>query len=100
MELVYSPNMAARPIIEDQDMMMRRHLAEAEDHIALSNRIIGRQRELIKKREREGHDTAQSLVLLNTFLDSHSNASTLRRPRGTLRKANSCRTPAPDNRGS
>jgi len=69
---VYSPNMVARPIIEDQDMMTRRHLAEAEDHIALSNRIIRRQRELIKKREREGHDTAQSLVLLNTFLDSHS----------------------------
>ena len=69
---MYSPNMVARPIIEDQDMMMRRHLAEAEDHIALSNRIIRRQRELIKKREREGHDTAQSLVLLNTFLDSHS----------------------------
>ena len=60
-----------RSIKEGQDIV-RRHLAEVGRHIHISNDVIRRQRALIRKREREGHDTKLSQELLNTFLETHS----------------------------
>jgi hypothetical protein len=44
----------------DQEML-KRHLAEAEEHIATGDKNIARQRDLIAQLERDGHDTSATL---------------------------------------
>ena len=44
--------------------MAERHLAEAEAHIALGERHIVRQRELVADLARDGHDTTEAKRLL------------------------------------
>ncbi len=43
------------------------HLAQAEDHIATSEKNVRRQRELIAELERDGHDIAVARKLLSEF---------------------------------
>lgn len=47
--------------------MLTRHLALAEDHVALGKRHIDMQHELIAGLLRNGHDAAQARELLATF---------------------------------
>ena len=47
--------------------MLTEHLAQAEEHVALGNRHIVRQRELIAELARDGHDTAEAKTLLASF---------------------------------
>jgi hypothetical protein len=49
----------------DQEML-KRHLAEAEEHIA-TGKNIARQRDLIAQLERDGHDTASAKTFLREF---------------------------------
>jgi hypothetical protein len=46
---------------------VRQHLAQAEAHIALGDRNIVHQRELVAELERDGHDTAEAKRLLASF---------------------------------
>jgi hypothetical protein len=50
----------------DQEILQQ-HLFQAEEHVALGERHIERQHELIAELEREGHDTANAKDLLATF---------------------------------
>ena len=50
----------------DQEML-KRHLAEAEEHIATGDKNIARQRDLIAHLERDGHDTASAKTFLREF---------------------------------
>ena len=50
----------------DQEML-KRHLAEAEEHIATGDKNIARQRDLIAQLERDGHDTASARTFLHEF---------------------------------
>jgi hypothetical protein len=52
--------------------MLKRHLAEAEEHIAVGEKNLARQRELIAKLERDKHDTAQARALLDQFEELQS----------------------------
>ncbi len=47
--------------------LVRRHLAEAERHVALSDMHITRQLEIIDELERGGHPTSLALDLLHTY---------------------------------
>ena len=47
--------------------MLKRHLAEAEEHIATGEKNIARQRDLIAQLERDGHDTASARNFLGEF---------------------------------
>jgi hypothetical protein len=50
----------------DQEML-KRHLAEAEEHIATGDKNIARQRDLIAQLERDGHDTTSATTFLHEF---------------------------------
>src|SRR5215475_14354868 len=52
--------------------LIRTHLAEAERHIALSNRHIARQIEIINELKRGGHPTNLALDLLATYRAAHA----------------------------
>lgn len=52
--------------------MLRRHLAQAEEHVATGYRNIARQRGLIAELERDGHDTAKARALLSQFEELHA----------------------------
>jgi hypothetical protein len=43
-------------------------LVQAEQHVALGERHIARQREIVAELERDGHDTTQAKELLAVFL--------------------------------
>ena len=43
--------------------MLKRHLAEAEEHIATGDKNIARQRDVIAQLERDGRDTASGSAL-------------------------------------
>jgi hypothetical protein len=47
-------------------------LERAEQHVALSERHISRQRELIAELERDGHDTQLAAELLSTLEESQA----------------------------
>ena len=47
--------------------MLKRHLTQAEEHIATGQKNIARQWELIAKLERNGHDSAQARAILDQF---------------------------------
>jgi hypothetical protein len=47
--------------------MLKRHLAEAEEHISTGGKNIARQRDVIAHLEREGRDTASARTFLNEF---------------------------------
>ena len=57
--------MSQRPVF-DRDML-KRHLRQAEEHIAKGEKNIARQWELIAKLERDKHDTAQARAILDQF---------------------------------
>jgi hypothetical protein len=50
----------------DQEML-KRHLAEAEEHIATVDKNIARQRDVIAQLERDGRDTASARIFLHEF---------------------------------
>jgi hypothetical protein len=50
----------------DQEML-KRHLAEAEEHIATGDKNIARQRDVIAQLERDGRDTASARTFLHEF---------------------------------
>ena len=54
------PGMPDRTLILDHLAQARRHVTEAERHIA-------NQREIVAQKERDGHDTATSKQLLDQF---------------------------------
>jgi hypothetical protein len=43
-------------------------LVQAEQHVSLGERHIARQREIVAKLERDGHDSTQAKELLAVFL--------------------------------
>jgi hypothetical protein len=45
----------------------KEHLALAEEHVALGATNVARQREIIAKLERDGHDATQARALLAQF---------------------------------
>ena len=45
----------------------KRHLAQANAHVETGRKNIARQREVIAKLERDGHDTKQARATLDTF---------------------------------
>jgi hypothetical protein len=47
--------------------MLQRHLAQAEQHVALGDQQVARQRALVAELERDGHDTQSSRDLLEQF---------------------------------
>ena len=47
--------------------MLKRHLAEAGEHIAAGDKNIARQRDLIAQLERDGRDTASARTFLREF---------------------------------
>jgi hypothetical protein len=49
--------------------IVEEHLAQARRHIALGQKHIKRQTELIGELERDGHDAAESKRLLDLFKD-------------------------------
>jgi hypothetical protein len=63
--------------------IIREHLAEAEHHLALSDRHIARQIEIIDDLERDGHPTTLALDVLATFRALHA---THLNHRDTIRK--------------
>lgn len=50
--------------------VLERHLAQAEGHVALGERHIARQTEIVTELERDGHEAVaqQARALLKTFL--------------------------------
>ena len=50
--------------------MLRRHLAQADQHIAASSHLIARQEALIAKLERNGHDASAARHLLALFQET------------------------------
>ena len=52
--------------------LIRAHLAEAERHIALSNRHVARQIEIINELKRDGHSTDLALDVLATYRAVHA----------------------------
>lgn len=61
------------------DTILLDHLADADRTIALGVRHIARQRAIIARLERAGHDTGSSRALLETFLRTqtlHENIGT------------------------
>jgi hypothetical protein len=51
----------------DYRAMIERHLAEAERHVQLGERIIAQQHKLVEELERDQHDTATAKALLAKF---------------------------------
>jgi hypothetical protein len=47
--------------------MLKRHLAQTEEHIATGDKNIARQRDVIAQLERDGHDTASARSFLREF---------------------------------
>jgi len=47
--------------------MIRRHLSEAEKHVAQGTKHVERQQELVLELERDGHDAKQAKQLLHQF---------------------------------
>ena len=47
--------------------MLKRHLAEAEEHIATGDKNIARQRDVIAQLELDGRDTASARTFLHEF---------------------------------
>jgi Spy/CpxP family protein refolding chaperone len=47
--------------------ILQQHLFQAEEHVALGEQHISRQRELIAELDRDGHDTKEARQLLATF---------------------------------
>ena len=62
---------------------IREHLDEAERHLALSDRHIARQIQIIDELERDGHPTTLALDVLATFRTLHA---THLNHRDTIRK--------------
>jgi hypothetical protein len=60
---VTDANFLEYPARMDQEML-KRHLAQAEEHIATGDKNIGRQRDVIAELERDGHDTASARTFL------------------------------------
>jgi hypothetical protein len=52
--------------------VIREHLAEAERYLALSDRHIARQIEIVDELKRDGHPTALALDLLATYRAVHA----------------------------
>ncbi|WFU42106.1 hypothetical protein QA640_06325 [Bradyrhizobium sp. CB82] len=52
--------------------LIRQHLAEAERHLALSDRCIARQIEIIDELDRDGHATELAHELLATYRAVHA----------------------------
>jgi hypothetical protein len=59
-------NFLGYPASMDREML-KRHLAEAEEHIATGDKNIARQREVIAQLERDGRDTASARTFLHEF---------------------------------
>jgi hypothetical protein len=51
----------------DKVAMLGKHLAQVEEHVALGDRHLSRQREIIARLARGGHDTAAAVALLKQF---------------------------------
>lgn len=49
--------------------MLKNHLAQAENHVSMGDEIIARQRRLIFRLERDGHDSTEARGLLALFED-------------------------------
>lgn len=47
--------------------MLRTHLAQVEERVALGDRHLSRQREIVAELARDGHDTAAAVTLLKQF---------------------------------
>jgi exonuclease III len=47
--------------------MLKRHLAQAEEHIATGDKNIARQRDVIAQLERDGHHTGSARAFLREF---------------------------------
>lgn len=52
--------------------MERRHLAQAEEHVATGERRIARHRSLVAELERGRHDTAEAKKLLDRFEETQA----------------------------
>jgi hypothetical protein len=63
---VTDPNFLEYPARMDREML-KRHLAQAEEHIAAGDKNIARQRGVIVQLERDGHDTASARTFLREF---------------------------------
>jgi hypothetical protein len=50
--------------------IIERHLAAAEEHVALGEKTIANQRRVLENLLRDGHDTAIAEKLLTAFLDT------------------------------
>jgi hypothetical protein len=48
------------------------HLAEAERHVIEGRETVERQRQLVARLVRDGHDAKQAKALLNTFLETQA----------------------------
>ena len=49
--------------------MLKNHLAQAEGHVSIGDEIIARQRRLIFRLDRDGHDSTEARGLLGLFED-------------------------------
>ena len=47
--------------------MVKEHLQQAEHHVAVGERNIARQREIIQELKKDGHDTSEAQKLLEQF---------------------------------
>ena len=47
--------------------MLERHLAQADEHVAIGRKNIAQQRQIIAELERGGHDTKQAIATLDNF---------------------------------
>ena len=47
--------------------LLERSLAQAERHVIQGERHVARQRDLVARLERDGHDTSQAIQLLRQF---------------------------------
>ncbi|WFU37586.1 hypothetical protein QA640_24240 [Bradyrhizobium sp. CB82] len=56
-----------RAKMEPWTFLVRQHLAEAEQHVALGKRHIARQVEIIDELARAGHDTGLALDVLDSY---------------------------------
>jgi hypothetical protein len=52
--------------------LMRRHLAQAERHVAEGEAHLARQRELIRKLERDGHGTRAARLFLRSLEETQA----------------------------
>ena len=50
----------------DRQMLLA-HLAQANEHVEMGERHVGRQRELVAELDRDGHSTTEAKKLLKQF---------------------------------